>query len=550
VSGAPPDRNDAALAGALGVGYVALLLRTSGTVGYARDEGFYSYAAAAVERWFELFGTAGADPFGQPAIDAHFGPVHEHPGLMKTLFAISRHFLHQELGFFADPGTALRFPGMLMAGVAVAVLYLWARQAAGRTAGVAAALSFALMPHVFFHAHLACLDLGAAAMWLTTSYLYYRAYEERRLGLVVAAGVVYGLFLDTKHNAWLLPFALVAHLAFVRFVEWRRGTERAGPFVPNALISVLVLGPPVFLAVWPWMWFSTGERLVEWVRFHLGHDYYNMAFLGHTYWKPPMPRLYAWLMTLGTVPFVTLVLFGIGLLDSVRAALRGDDPKRLSLDAFWLVGLGVSYAPWLSSDTPIFGGTKHWITAYPFLALFAARGFVLVARELAALGARLRARPDVVRGALGAVLAAGPAVMTFGAHPFGLSFYAPVLGGVPGAASLGMNRGFWGYTTGSLTGVLDRRAKPNAGVYLHDTAPQSWALLRDDGKVRPDLQGTLSIARSSLALYHHEDHMQRVEYQTWVDYGTVRPVAIELFDGVPIVWLYERPSRPAAASSR
>jgi hypothetical protein len=545
-----PDRHDGAFAGALGLGYVALLLRTSGSVGYARDEGFYSYAAYAVEQWFGLFGAEGAEPFSQAAIDAHFGPVHEHPGLMKTLFAISRHFLHESLGFFPDPGTALRFPGMLMAGIAVAVLYLWGRQAAGRAAGLVAALGFALMPHVFFHAHLACLDLGAAAMWLLTSYLYYRAVDERRLGFVLAAGIVYGLFLDTKHNAWLLPFALVAHLAFVRFVEWRRGTERAGPFVPNALISVLVLGPPVFLAVWPWMWFSTGERLVEWVRFHLGHDYYNMAFLGHTYWKPPMPRLYAWLMTLGTVPFVTLVLFGIGLLDSVRAALRGDDPKRLSLDAFWLVGLGVSYAPWLSSDTPIFGGTKHWITAYPFLALFAARGFVLVARELAALGARLRARPDVVRGALGAVLAAGPAVMTFGAHPFGLSFYAPVLGGVPGAASLGMNRGFWGYTTGSLTGVLDRRAKPNAGVYLHDTAPQSWALLRDDGKVRPDLQGTLSIARSSLALYHHEDHMQRVEYQTWVDYGTVRPVAIELFDGVPIVWLYERPSRPAAASSR
>jgi hypothetical protein len=545
VSDERPDRHDAALAGALGLAYIALLLRTSASVGYARDEGFYSYAASAVERWFELFGREGAEPFGQTAIDAHFGPVHEHPGLMKTLFAISRHFLHEGLGLFPDPGTALRFPGMLMAGIAVAVLYLWGRQAAGRPAGVAAALSFALMPHVFFHAHLACLDLGAAAMWLLTSYLYYRALTERQLGFVIAAGVVYGLFLDTKHNAWLLPFALVAHLVFVRVVEWRRKVTREGPLVPRALLSVLVLGPPVFLAVWPWMWFSTGERLAEWVRFHLGHDYYNMAFLGHTYWKPPMPRLYAWLMTLGTVPAITLVLFGLGLVDSVRAALRGHDSKRLSLDAFWLVGLGVSYAPWLSSDTPIFGGTKHWITAYPFLALFAARGFTLLVGKVGDLHEKLRARPDAVRGTLGAALAAGPLVMTLGAHPFGLSFYTPILGGVPGAASLGMNRSFWGYTTGSLTTVLNHRAKPNASVYLHDTAPQSFQLFRADGKVRPDLQGTLAISRSSLALYHHEDHMQRVEYQTWVDYGTVRPVAIELFDGVPIVWLYERPPRAA-----
>jgi hypothetical protein len=539
-----PDRHDAALAAGLGLAYVILLLRTSESVGYARDEGFYSYAAGAVERWFELFGVEGADPFGQRAIDAHFGPVHEHPGLMKTLFALSRHFLHEGLGLFPDPGTALRFPGMLMGGIAVAVLYLWGRQAVGRAAGVVAALAFALMPHVFFHAHLAGLDVGAAAMWLLTSYLYYRAFSERRIGWVIAAGVAYGFFLDTKHNAWLLPFALVAHLACVRCVEWRRGVAREGPFVPPALLSVLLLGPLVFFLVWPWIWFSTGERLAEWVRFHLGHDYYNMAFLGHTYWKPPMPRLYAWLMTLGTVPAITLVLFLLGLVDSVRAAAQRAGTARLSLDAFWLIGLGVSYAPWLSSDTPIFGGTKHWITAYPFMALFAARGFTMLADRIIALHQKLRDRPEAARAALGAVLAAGPLVMTLGAHPFGLSFYGPVLGGVSGAASLGMNRSFWGYTTGSLTSVLNQRAKPNAVVYLHDTASQSWELLRADGKIRRDLRGTLAIHASSLALYHHEDHMQRVEYQTWVDYGTVQPVAMRLYQGVPIVWLYERPPRP------
>jgi hypothetical protein len=179
------------------------------------------------------------------------------------------------------------------------------------------------------------------------------------------------------------------------------------------------------------------------------------------------------------------------------------------------------------------------------MALFADRVFTLLSARIIELHGTLRARPEVSRAALGAVLAAGPLVMTLGAHPFGLSFYAPVLGGVPGAATLGMNRSFWGYTTGSLTRVLNDRAKPNASVYLHDTAMQSWELLRADGKLRPDLRGTLAISASSLALYHHEDHMQRVEYQTWVDYGTVQPVALRLYQGVPIAWLYERPPRPA-----
>ena len=35
-------------------GYLALLLGTARTLGYARDEGFYFQAASAYESWFEL----------------------------------------------------------------------------------------------------------------------------------------------------------------------------------------------------------------------------------------------------------------------------------------------------------------------------------------------------------------------------------------------------------------------------------------------------------------------------------------------------------------
>jgi 4-amino-4-deoxy-L-arabinose transferase-like glycosyltransferase len=536
-----PDGFDLRVGAALGLGYVLLLLATASSVGYARDEGFYAYAARGVEAWFDLFGRDGAEPFARQTLDRHFGLVHEHPGLMKTLMALSHRYLHERLELFPDGGTAYRFPAMTLGGVAVAVLYLWGREAAGRVAGVVSALSFAFMPHVFFHAHLAGLDVPAATMWLVTSYVYFRSLVSGRRGFALAAGVLYGLFLDTKHNAWLLPFALAAHLAVVRLVERRRGLERNGRFVPEGLVAIVLLGPLVFYAIWPWIWSATFERLAEWVRFHMNHDYYNMAFLGRTYWKPPMPRPYAWVMTVATVPVVTLLLFVLGAGDSVRSARHPKNTSRLSLDLFWALGILVSYAPWLSSDTPIFGGTKHWITAYPFLCLFAGRGFVLVRDGVLRGYETLSRRPALTTSLLAAALVLGPTVMALRAHPWGLSFYGPIVGGAPGAASLGLNRGFWGYTTGSLTGALNQRAKPNAAIYLHDTAAASWELLREDGKVRRDLRGTLAIHASSLALYHHEEHMQRVEYQIWVDYGTVQPVEIRLYDGVPIVWLYERP---------
>jgi hypothetical protein len=41
--------------------------------------------------------------------------------------------------------------------------------------------------------------------------------------------------------------------------------------------------------------------------------------------------------------------------------------------------------------------------------------------------------------------------------------------------------------------------------------------------------------------------MSLVEHMIWVDYGTVAPRYIGAFDGVPVVWLYDRTRRAAAA---
>jgi 4-amino-4-deoxy-L-arabinose transferase-like glycosyltransferase len=460
---------------------------------------------------------------------------------MKLLFALSHRFLHERWGLIAESGTAYRLPGMAMAALGVAVIYLWGREAVGRAAGVVSALLFAWMPRVFFNSHLACLDVAVTSMWLVTSYVYVRAFRDNRVGSIIAAGVLYGFFLDTKHNAWLFPFALLLHFAALRLLEKFRGLARTGPRVPWAVLSVVTIGPLVLWLIWPWLWFDTTERVRAWFEFHLQHDYYNMEFLGRTYWKPPMPALYAPVMTLATVPAVTLALFALGTFDVGKALVRGIDGERWLHDALWLVGLGMSYAPWLSRNTPIFGGTKHWLPAYPFLCLLAGRGFVLACSELRAILPERWRGPRVLVPGVALACLAGPFVMTLHSHPWGLTFYTPLVGGAPGAASLGLNRTFWGYTTGALTDELNERAPPGARVYLHDTALQSWELFREDGRVRPDLSGTLAIAASSLALYHHEPHMSRVEYETWIVYGTVAPVAIGSYDGVPVVWLYQRP---------
>ena len=532
---------DPLIALALGVAYVALLLSTVRDLGYARDEGFYFQAAQSYDGWFEVLFRHPSQAFERSVVDRYWNANHEHPALMKSLFALSHRFLYRDLHWFSEQGTAYRFPGMVVSALGLAVVYLWGRHMLGRVAGLVAALLFAFLPQPFYHAHLAAFDMPVAAVWLVTTYAYWRSLVRGGVAWPIATGVLYGLLLDTKHNSWLLPGALVGHLVLIRGTALLSEIRRGRVPVPTALVSMLVIGPLVLYALWPWLWFDTGQRLAGWVAFHMGHEYYNMEFLGRTYWKPPMPLGYAWVLTLASVPAITLALFVLGLGNTALLRIRGQlEASRSSAELLWLLCLLLSYAPWLSPSTPIFGGTKHWMTAYPFLCLFAGRGFaVVVEHARRALSSPLLQRVGTV--ALVASVITGPAVMTLHAHPWGVAAYTPLVGGAPGAASLGLNRTFWGYTTGSVRDFLNRRAPRGATVYVHDTALQSWEMLREDGRVRRDLRGSLAIHDSSVALYHHEPHMQRVEYQIWVDYGTIAPAEIGTYDGVPVVWVYLRP---------
>jgi hypothetical protein len=369
-----------------------------------------------------------------------------------------------------------------------------------------------------------------------------------------------------KHNSWFLPVACGLHASLLELGAWLSRTRRGAGLLDSdyrwrlrrrrwrslaALGSMALLGPPVFYALWPWLWHDTVKRLTAYARFHLEHVYYNMEYLGRNYWTPPMPRSYAFVMTAATVPAVTLLLFAVGLWASrprTRHALSPAPAPGTAL--LWLLAMAVQYAAWLSPKTPIFGGTKHWMTAYPFLALFAGAGLC------AAVGAARRAwvaDPTVPRwlGALGrgpglelgfaAAVLVAPVVETLHVHPWGLSSYSPLVGGAAGGATLGLNRGFWGYTTGAVVGYLDATARRGARVYVHDTAQPSWDMLYADGRLRRDIRAVGSIAGADYGLYHHEQHMQGQEYQNWLAFGTVRPDFIAGLDGVPVIWVYRQP---------
>ena len=530
---------------ALGIAalYVVLLLNTVGTLGYARDEGFYFSAAESYGRWFELLVRAPKEALTRAAVDRAWSINHEHPALAKSAFALSWLLLHKKWHLFPMEGTAFRFPGMLSAGLVLFILYLWGTRARSRAAGIAAALGFALMPRAFYHAHLDCFDIPIVAAWVACAYAYWRSLTGGGLRWAIATGVLFGLALNTKHNSWFLPITFVAHPVLLQVPSLRKELRTGTSRIPAALLAMALIGPLLFWATWPWIWNDTAQRLEGYVAFHMGHEYYNMEFLGVTYWKPPMPRGYAWVMTAATVPLITLVCAAAGMVTIAASKLRGGSERAHEgmTALLWLLAIGVNYAAWLSTSTPIFGGTKHWMTAYPFLALFAGAGLDWVLSKARQSGVPVIAHKVAGPVLIGAACVASPLAQTLRSHPWGLSNYTPLVGGAAGGATLGLNRGFWGFTTGAVLPWLNQHAGHGETICLHDTAWASWDMLVRDGRVRRDLRTTMSPADASIGLYHHEPHMQGVEYQYWVAHGTSTPVHVPLYDGVPVIWILARP---------
>ena len=518
--------------------YVALLMQTAGAIGLSRDEGIYVDAAQRYAGWLELLAHNPTAALERGNVDAAFQANHEHPPLMKLLFGLG-FLVQRKFDLFSTDSLSFRCAGMLSAGLLVWLIYVFGARLYGRNAGLFAACAYALLPRPFYHAHLNAFDVPIALASTAVVYAYYRSLRDPRFA--VLTGISFGLALLTKHNSWILPGIFAIHFAWCARVE-RRARRKTGvrnmSLMPYWLLGMATLGPALFIGGWPWLWHDTLARLNSYGAFHLHHEYYNIEYFGVNYFWPPFPSSYAWVMTLFTVPLTTLV-FGIaGIVYEVQASATR--PKHDPSQATVLL-LGALLAPLAIislPSTPIFGGTKHWFTAYPMLALFAGRGFQALVAALPVRGGRRRAG---LAWGVGAWLLAPAAVETAHSHPFALSHYTVVAGGVPGAAEKGMNRQFWGFTTRSLVPYL-RSALPSGGtLYVCDTIYWAFEMLIRDGLLPATFRSTGDIARADYALLHHEKHFAEVDHQIWTTYGSVQPAYVLRYDGVPIISVYKNP---------
>lgn len=482
------DRWDALIGGAVLLGSFWLLMATL-DMGFTRDESFYFHAAYEYIRWFEelwknLWSGNLLESFSKANIDKHWRYNPEHPVLVKTLFALSHKLFYDKLGWLS-PSAALRLPGAAFGALALLSVYAFGRQAFNRLAGVVAVGALLLQPRYFFHAHLTCFDVPITALWAMVVYAYWRSFDSRRWAL--ASGVLFGLALSAKLNAFFLPPVLLGHWFLVNwrgFGRWRADAEPGGataevtadtaarfaprqlwklrlPPTPWALIAMAILGPILFHVLWPYHWYDTWPRVKWYLEFHLKHVHYFVWYFGQRLDEPPFPIEFPWVMTLVTVPATLLLTFWFGVWGALRQwrfgqwcglwaqALRqgrlpatrtpeaGFDPRGTGL----LLAINFLFPIALISwpTTAVFGGTKHWMPSMIYLAILVGAG-VSSALEmaLAGLAERRNATRQTVREVAGEVAAdAGAERVAQGGALSARSPMALVVAGVLIAAVLG-----------------------------------------------------------------------------------------------------------------
>lgn len=467
------------------MGLLALLavVLTIGDPGITVDEKF---DVAPGREYVETLLKQGWRFFSREIVDRVFGKISDHPPLGRWLLGIaSESFQWAELILAGkdplDPPLYLR-AGRVAPAACFAILVGLVTATAGKRYGIAGGVAggFALlvMPRMFAHAHLGALDTFVALFWTWALLRAIRAADSPTpVRSMALAGIMWGLALLTKIHGWLLPPVVFAWLVA------RQPIRKAIP----AMTAWGVAGVIVFLIGWPWLWYDPWARIPNYFRSGVERTAILVQYFGTVYADRDVPWHYPWVYFAITVPLGLHLLGGLGVYYAIRERRHDRFP-------FVLLGAMLGILALFSTRVAVYDGERLFLVVFPLWSILIGRGFGAIWDGVAG-----RAK---LRAAL-ALLTLCTAAGVVRIHPFGLSYYNSLVGGLRGAERLGLEVTYWGDSVDpELLQALADAAPPNSTAALAPT------LVPEQGKVST----TRALARRGISL----DDQEAVPASAWV----------------------------------
>jgi 4-amino-4-deoxy-L-arabinose transferase-like glycosyltransferase len=421
----------------------------------------------------------------------------------------------------------------------------------GRWGGAAASLALVLMPRVFGHAHLAALETmvnltcTAALLFLAEKWgavlqpavperagatPFQRRAAVRALGIAAVGGVLFGLALLAKVQAVLLPIPIAVWALF-------RLRLRAIPL----LIVWGLAGLVVLYALWPWLWSAPFDHLQAYLGRTTHRDKLYVWYFGEVLADRDVPWHYPWVMFLATVPIGLLALGFLGL-------CRIGSLVRFASREWLLVGtIGFALCIFSIPGVPVYDGERLFSFVFPLWAVLIGRG-----AEQARLWLAARWSPRIAMGSLIAFFAA----QSFGLvamAPCWLSYYNLVVGGLPGAAKVGLEVSYWGdgLTRSLLTEVAGTVPEGETIAVAPVLYEGQWQeLLRQCPELRRKNLRLAPYGTTEAGMARYLLMFMRTEYlpeEFWKPIDSRRVITSTTRQGVPLALLLDRPQAPVNA---
>jgi len=454
---------------------VQLLASTTDEIGWSCDEVYYFLSAEYITEWFQglagIIETPGLSfVLSREIVDEYWlwDITHNpHPPLYKIFSAATLAFCKDQLGSFA----AFRLSSQIQCALLVAALFISLAGSRGLAAGLCGAACFVLMPRLFGHAHLGTTELPLMTLWFLCVCAFWRGRDQAGFSVVLA--VLWGMALATKFTAVLI----IAPLVLWALIYRDRSSLRN-------FIFMLLLGPLVAIALNPGWWYEPVAKISAYVATSLTRDehipiptlYFGQALPFRPHWS------YAPVMTALTIPVSSLLLFFIG---AGRLALK---TEQRPYDLLMFLSIPVLLVIVMLPGAPVHDGLRQFIYILPFIAYCVGTGFAAFAGSLARIVSGSVLRGCVVTGLLLAAVAY-PALETARSHPYELSYYNRLIGGLPGASKRGMEVTYWyeALTDDMLT-VINKTVPSGSLVSSFPVASHYFEFLQERGKIRNDIK--------------------------------------------------------------
>ena len=535
------------------------LIGTESSLAIAWDEGYTLGREARVRAWFRSlvnpsrFARSWGQPFEELVPPNRFGAPRpdERDTRRKLLTSKSAldwfwPFAREEpdghppvyalvglLGDLVTPGweplSRARLGPMLVFSLTCGAIFTFIGNRWGVWPGLAASGAFLLQPHLFALAHYATYDGLLTSLWVGCILSFARAVEPRvdgtgatRWPCVLLFGLLLGGAMGTKLTGWFVPLPC---LAWVVAYRDRRGL---GALAVGTLLGLLV----VILLIPPW-WHDPILGLDRFFRSNLSRDQtmrIKTLFLGTIYETPngslPWYNTIVWTVMVTPVGFLFLGMSGV--LRAI-AGLRRDSTGTLFL-SHWAFLMVLRSLP----HTPGHDGVRQFLPAFGVLALLVGLGTAPIVGRLGAWG-RSMVLLAIAEGAVSI------AVMM----PVPLSYYSPIVGGLPGATRMGMEPTF--YWDALQPEVLDwlNANTPSGQKVGFARYPTSWLYLRQTGKLHPRILPGEPGEWAWYVLQNRPGQFRQVDRQL---IASGHPGKIFRKLGVPLVWVF--PGREHAALVR